>query len=147
MHSHTPIRSDALGVTNPTNTDCGSSLYTELEIMPDAVCVKAGSIDDKDVRDFKATSVEFYCKDRMGYQTAVEGAEQKPVSLERVIFFCSLFFLGGWRGEGGSVDCFYFGLEERKTRNKGISRFSSPPKWHILIIRFDSIQSTTFPSL
>ncbi|KAM0796775.1 DUF636 domain protein [Usnea florida] len=59
--------------------DCGSSLYTELEIMPDAVCVKAGSIDDKAVRDFKTTSVEFYCKDRMGYQTAVEGAEQKPV--------------------------------------------------------------------
>ena len=48
--------------------------------MPDAVCIKAGGIDDKEVRDFKATTVEFYCKDRMGYSKAVEGAEQKPVS-------------------------------------------------------------------
>lgn len=51
--------------------------------MPDALCVKAGSIDDKDVRNFKETKVEFYCKDRMGYSKPVEGAEQKPVS------FCS----------------------------------------------------------
>ncbi|KAF6223351.1 hypothetical protein HO133_000193 [Letharia lupina] len=59
--------------------DCGSSLYTELEVMPDAVCIKAGGIDDKAVRDFKKTAVEFYCKDRMAYSKAVEGAEQKPV--------------------------------------------------------------------
>lgn len=60
--------------------DCGSSLYTLLEIMPDAACIKAGGIDDKKVRDFEKTGVEFYCKDRMGYAKAVEGAEQKPVS-------------------------------------------------------------------
>ena len=48
--------------------------------MPDAVCIKAGGIDDKAVRDFKKTAVEFYCKDRMAYSKAVEGAEQKPVS-------------------------------------------------------------------
>ena len=48
--------------------------------MPDAVCIKAGGIDDKDARDFKKTSVEFYCKDRMAYSKPVEGAEQKPVS-------------------------------------------------------------------
>lgn len=48
--------------------------------MPDAVCIKAGGIDDKAVRDFKTTAVEFYCKDRMAYSKAVEGAEQKPVS-------------------------------------------------------------------
>ena len=59
--------------------DCGSSLYTELEVMPEMVCIKAGSIDDKSVRDFSKTSVEFYTKDRMAYQHAVEGAEQKPV--------------------------------------------------------------------
>jgi len=59
--------------------DCGSSLYTELEVMPDAVCIKAGGIDDKSVRDFAKTGVEFYTKDRMSYQHAVQGAEQKPV--------------------------------------------------------------------
>lgn len=61
------------------HTDCGSSLYTELEVMPDVVCIKAGSIDDKAVRDFEKTGVEFYCKDRMGFAKPVEGAEQKPV--------------------------------------------------------------------
>jgi len=43
------------------------------------VCIKAGGIDDKGVRDFKTTGVEFYCKDRMAYSKAVEGAEQKAV--------------------------------------------------------------------
>lgn len=46
--------------------------------MPDAVCVKSGSVDDKSVRDLKV-GVEFYCKDRLGYSAPVEGAEQKPV--------------------------------------------------------------------
>lgn len=74
--------------------DCGSSLYTELEVMADAVCIKAGGIDDKEVRDFKKTSVEFYCKDRMSYSKAVEGAEQKPVSLIREVI-----------GDTKSADC------------------------------------------
>lgn len=66
-------------LTNTLPPDCGSSLYTELEVMPDAVCVKAGSIDDKNARDFKQTGVEFYTKDRMGFCKAVDGAEQKEV--------------------------------------------------------------------
>lgn len=63
----------------PGNLDCGSSLYTELEVMPDAVCIKAGGIDDKSVRDFKSMGVEFYTKDRMGFSKPVEGAKQEPV--------------------------------------------------------------------
>ena len=47
--------------------------------MPDAVCIKAGGIDDKSVRDFKETGVEFYCKDRLGFAKAVEGAKQEKV--------------------------------------------------------------------
>ena len=88
--------------------------------MPDAVCVKAGSIDDKAVRDFKTTSVEFYCKDRMGYQTAVEGAEQKPVSFRGFLFLVSVFvldFVGGKRrgGVGGFVAFFFsFFLKGKK---------------------------------
>jgi hypothetical protein len=58
---------------------CGSSLYTEVEIMPDVVCIKAGGIDDKSVRDFEKTGVEFYTKDRMGYSQPVKGADQKRV--------------------------------------------------------------------
>lgn len=68
--------------------------------MPDAVCIKAGSIDDKEVRDFKKTSVEFYCKDRMAYSKAVEGAEQKPVGTPRAR---ERVDLGGSRGV--SADC------------------------------------------
>jgi hypothetical protein len=56
--------------------NCGSSLYTELEVMPDMTCVKSGGLDggaaDHDIK------VEFYNKDRLGYTKAVEGAEQKP---------------------------------------------------------------------
>ena len=48
--------------------------------MPDDVIIKAGGLDDKEMRDFKTTTVEFYCKDRMGYSKAVEGAGQEPVS-------------------------------------------------------------------
>ena len=58
--------------------ECGSSLYTLLDVMPDAVCIKSGSIDDKGVRDY-SVGVEFYCKDRLGYVKANEGAKQEPV--------------------------------------------------------------------
>lgn len=49
--------------------------------MPDAACVKSGSIDDAKVRELKV-GVEFYTKDRMGYSSAVEGAEQKKVFVD-----------------------------------------------------------------
>lgn len=58
--------------------ECGSSLYTLLDVMPDAVCIKSGSIDDKGIRDY-SVGVEFYCKDRLGYVKANEGAKQEPV--------------------------------------------------------------------
>ncbi|KAK5175739.1 uncharacterized protein LTR77_000878 [Saxophila tyrrhenica] len=55
---------------------CGSSLYTELEIMPDVTCVKSGSLDGGAANH--PVAVEFYTKDRLGYAKAVEGADQKP---------------------------------------------------------------------
>lgn len=42
--------------------DCGSSLYTELEVMSDATVIKAGGLDDKNLRDLKGVDVEFYCE-------------------------------------------------------------------------------------
>lgn len=55
--------------------NCGSSLYTQLEIMPDVTCVKSGGLDgganDHDI------AVEFYTKDRMGYSKAIDGVMQK----------------------------------------------------------------------
>ena len=52
-------------------------MYTELEIMPDATCVKTGGLDDKSIRDL-SVGVEFYVKDRMKYSAAVESAKQVP---------------------------------------------------------------------
>ena len=49
--------------------------------MPDNICIKAGGIDDKAARALggKTVGVEFYTKDRVGYEAAVGGAEQKEV--------------------------------------------------------------------
>ena len=56
--------------------------------MPDAICIKAGSIDDKAARELSkaggssgkgTVGVEFYTKDRVGYEVPVGGAEQKEV--------------------------------------------------------------------
>ncbi|KAJ9641456.1 hypothetical protein H2201_007655 [Coniosporium apollinis] len=72
---------DATGASGKINkhwfcSNCGSSLYTELEVMPDVTCVKSGTLDggasNHDV------AVEFYTKDRLKYSAQVEGAEQKP---------------------------------------------------------------------
>jgi hypothetical protein len=52
-------------------------LYTELEIMPDAVCIKSGGVDEKSVRDY-AVGVEFYVQDRLNYCSAIESAKQVP---------------------------------------------------------------------
>jgi len=69
-----------LVLSRPTNqtTDCGSSLYTELEVMPDAVVIKSGGIDDKQAKDFPV-QVEFYTKDRLGYCAEQKGAKQVEV--------------------------------------------------------------------
>ena len=74
--------------------------------MPDAVCIKAGGIDDREARDFKSTSVEFYCKDRMAYSKAVEGAKQEPVSGHFFFPTLRVFGGGGWglrEGEGADL--------------------------------------------
>ncbi|KAH7412976.1 DUF636 domain protein [Cadophora sp. MPI-SDFR-AT-0126] len=57
--------------------DCGSSLYTELEIMPDQTCIKSGGVDDRNVRDY-SVGVEFYTQDRMKYSAAISDAKQVP---------------------------------------------------------------------
>lgn len=58
--------------------NCGSSLYTELEVMPDMTCVKAGSLDGGAASLGNKIGVEFYTKDRVGYLTAADGAKQEP---------------------------------------------------------------------
>ncbi|GJN66213.1 hypothetical protein VFPFJ_01708 [Purpureocillium lilacinum] len=59
--------------------DCGSSLYTELEVMPTATCVKAGGLDGGAASLGGKVGVEFYVKDRVSYLPACEGAKQEQV--------------------------------------------------------------------
>lgn len=57
-------------------SNCGSSLYTELEVMPTAVCIKAGSLDDGAAALDGKVAVEFYTKDRVSYLHDQAGAKQ-----------------------------------------------------------------------
>jgi hypothetical protein len=81
VKSGSPKSYDAVGASGKVNKhwfcgNCGSSLYTELEIMPDVTCVKSGGLDGGAANH--PVAVEFYTKDRLGYTQAVSGAEQKP---------------------------------------------------------------------
>lgn len=72
---------DAVGKSGKVNKhwfcdNCGSGLYTELEIMPDVTCVKSGSLDGG--ANNHDIAVEFYTKDRLAYTKAVPNADQKP---------------------------------------------------------------------
>jgi hypothetical protein len=60
-------------------SNCGSGLYTELEVMPDMTCVKAGGLDGGAAALDGKVGIEFYTKDRMPFVAAVEGAKQEPV--------------------------------------------------------------------
>ncbi|GAO15232.1 uncharacterized protein UV8b_04215 [Ustilaginoidea virens] len=74
---------DAVGSSGKINKhffcgDCGSGLYTELEVMPDMACVKAGTLDGGAASLGGKVDVEFYVKDRVGYLHGCEGAKQVP---------------------------------------------------------------------
>ncbi|ETN40444.1 uncharacterized protein HMPREF1541_04721 [Cyphellophora europaea CBS 101466] len=78
----TPKDYDAVGASGKINkhwfcSNCGSSLYTELEVMPDMTCVKAGGLDGGHASLGNSIGVEFYTKDRVNYLNAVEGAKQE----------------------------------------------------------------------
>ncbi|KAJ5970673.1 uncharacterized protein N7479_000591 [Penicillium vulpinum] len=80
----TPNSYDAIGNSGKINKHffcptCGSSLYTELEIMPDMTCIKAGTLDGGEANLKGNVEVEFYVKDRLTYLAAVEGAKQEQL--------------------------------------------------------------------
>lgn len=80
----TPKTFDAIGASGKINkhffcSNCGSSLYTELEVMPDVTCVKAGGLDGGAASLGNKIGVEFYTKDRVGYLGGCDGAKQEPV--------------------------------------------------------------------
>ncbi|KAJ5614380.1 hypothetical protein N7528_008034 [Penicillium herquei] len=80
----TPSSYDAVGNSGKVNKHffcptCGSGLYTELEVMPDMTCIKAGSLDNKEANMGGKIDIEFYVKDRPSYLAPVEGAKQEPM--------------------------------------------------------------------
>jgi hypothetical protein len=52
-------------------------LYTELEVMPDNTCIKAGTLDGGEANLRGKVDIEFYVKDRPSYLAPVEGAKQE----------------------------------------------------------------------
>jgi len=82
--SGTPKTYDAVGNSGKINKhffcgNCGSSLYTELEVMPDMTCVKAGGLDGGKAGLDGKIGIEFYTKDRVPFAAPVEGAKQEKV--------------------------------------------------------------------
>ncbi|KAJ5233529.1 uncharacterized protein N7469_005295 [Penicillium citrinum] len=72
---------DATGASGKINRHffcptCGSNIYTNLEIMPDMSCVKAGTLDDGGANLKGKIDVELYSKDRPSYLSPIEGAKQ-----------------------------------------------------------------------
>lgn len=73
---------DAVGDSGKINKhffcgNCGSSLYTELEVMPDVTCVKAGVLDGGAASLGDKIGVEFYVKDRVNYLSGCGDAKQE----------------------------------------------------------------------
>lgn len=82
--SGTPKTWDAKGNSGKINKHffcgtCGSGLYTELEVMPEMTCVKAGGLDGGAASLGGKVGVEFYTKDRVSYLQGIDGAKQEPV--------------------------------------------------------------------
>jgi len=74
---------DGVGASGKINkhffcSTCGSSLYNELEVMPDMTCVKGGGLDSG-AADFGPVGVEFYTKDRVSFAGEVSGAKQEKL--------------------------------------------------------------------
>ncbi|KAF5007087.1 hypothetical protein FDECE_6591 [Fusarium decemcellulare] len=78
----TPKHYDVTGASGKNNrhffcADCGSSLYTRLDVMPGKIIIKAGGLDEGKATLDNKIAVEFYCRDRVPYIQAAEGAKQE----------------------------------------------------------------------
>ncbi|KAI1024490.1 hypothetical protein LB503_007435 [Fusarium chuoi] len=77
-----PKQYDVTGASGKINHhffcgDCGSSLYTRLDVMPGNIIIKAGGLDNGKANLDNKINVEFYCRDRVSYLQAAEGAKQE----------------------------------------------------------------------
>ncbi|KAE8165473.1 Mss4-like protein [Aspergillus tamarii] len=75
---------DVTGASGKNNrhffcSKCGSSLFTELDLMADKTVIKAGTLDGGEANLRNKVDVEFYTKDRASYLCAVQGAKQETL--------------------------------------------------------------------
>ncbi|KAM0425158.1 hypothetical protein ACHAPT_009719 [Fusarium lateritium] len=80
--TRTPKQYDVTGASGKNNRhffcgDCGSSLYTRLDVMPGNIIIKAGGLDEGKTSLGNKIDVEFYCRDRVAFVQPVEGAKQE----------------------------------------------------------------------
>jgi len=75
---------DIVGLSGKVNKHlfcgtCGSSLWTEAEVLPEVFCIKAGGLDggkaDLDV------GTEYFTRDRVSFATPIKGANQEKLFL------------------------------------------------------------------
>ncbi|KAF7588270.1 hypothetical protein BBP40_005956 [Aspergillus hancockii] len=79
-----PTFCDIAGASGKNNrhffcNKCGSSLFTELDIMADKTVIKAGTLDGGETSLRGKVDVEFYTRDRVSYLCALEGANQEKL--------------------------------------------------------------------
>lgn len=77
-----PKSCDIVGESGKNNrhffcADCGSSLFTELDVMDDKTVIKAGTLDHGEANLREKVNLEFYVKDRVPYLGAVPDAKQE----------------------------------------------------------------------
>lgn len=77
-----PAEYDVTGDSGKTNRHffcqtCGSSLYTELDILADKTVIKGGTLDGGEAALRNKVDVEFYTKDRVAYCGSLAGAKQE----------------------------------------------------------------------
>ncbi|KAB8074900.1 Mss4-like protein [Aspergillus leporis] len=77
-----PTFCDITGASGKNNrhffcSKCGSSLFTELDIMADKTVIKAGTLDGGEANLRGKVDVEFYTRDRVSYICALENAKQE----------------------------------------------------------------------
>ncbi|KAF4981255.1 hypothetical protein FZEAL_2881 [Fusarium zealandicum] len=80
----TPKHYDVTGASGGNNRhffcpDCGSSLYTRLDVMEGKIIIKAGGLDEGKASLDNKIAVEFYCRDRVSYLQPVESAKQEKL--------------------------------------------------------------------
>ncbi|KAI6773632.1 hypothetical protein HG531_000481 [Fusarium graminearum] len=80
----TPKQYDVTGASGKINHhffcgDCGSSLYTRLDIMEGKIIIKAGGLDEGKANLDNKIGVEFYTRDRVPYIQPAQGAKQEQM--------------------------------------------------------------------